>query len=265
MEHYNLNVGQLNIGDPADLVVLKNLDDFEVVQNFVNGELVAENGESCIDVAGEKKFEDVNQFNCKQKESKDFTLLTSDFPIKDGKIPVIEVLDGQLITNKLFLPPLVKNDLLVSDLENDLLKIVVVNRYQEAPIAKAFIKNFGLKRGAIASSVAHDSHNIVAVGVDDESICQAVNALIASKGGVSCIDAEKVYTLALPVAGLMSAKDGYKVAEEYKAIDMAAKGLGSTLASPFMSLSFMALLVIPELKLSDKGLFDGKEFQFITC
>ena len=264
VQHYNLKVGQLNIGDPADFVVLKNLNDFEVVQTFVNGELVAENGQSCINILRQETFEDVNQFNCKQKESKDFALLASDFPVKDGKIPVIEALDGQLITNKLFLPLVVKNDLLVSDLDNDILKIVVVNRYREAPIAKAFIKNFGLKRGAIASSVAHDSHNIVAVGVDDESICRAVNALIASKGGVSCIDAEEVYTLALPVAGLMSAKDGYTVAEEYKAIDIAAKGLGSTLASPFMSLSFMALLVIPELKLSDKGLFDGKEFQFIT-
>ena len=265
VQHYNLKVGQLNIGDPADFIVLKNLNDFEVVQTFVNGELVAENGQSSINVLGEEGFEDVNQFNCTIKESKDFALFATDFPIKDGKIPVIEALDGQLITNKLFLPPLVENDLLVSDLENDILKIVVLNRYKETPIAKAFIKNFGLKRGAIASSVAHDSHNIVAVGVDDDSICRAVNALIESKGGVSCIDAEKVYTLALPVAGLMSAKDGYTVAEEYKAIDMAAKRLGSTLASPFMSLSFMALLVIPELKLSDKGLFDGKEFQFVTC
>jgi adenine deaminase len=142
------------------------------------------------------------------------------------------------------------------------LKIVVVNRYKDAPIAKAFIKNFGIKKGAIASSVAHDSHNIVAVGVDDESICRAVNLVIEKEGGVSCVgDGEMI--LPLPVGGLMSTEDGYEVAKNYSAIDKAAKELGSTLSAPFMTLSFMALLVIPHLKLSDLGLFDGDCFSFI--
>jgi adenine deaminase len=156
----------------------------------------------------------------------------------------------------------VEGERIVPDIATDVLKIVVVNRYKEAPVAKAFIKNFGLKRGAIASSVAHDSHNIVAVGVDDESICRAVNLVIGKAGGVSCVGDHDL-VVALPVGGLMSDEDGYKVAEAYAAIDKAAKALGSTLSAPFMTLSFMALLVIPHLKLSDLGLFDGDSFRFI--
>ena len=153
----------------------------------------------------------------------------------------------------------------VSDLENDILKIAVVNRYNEAPPAVAFIKNFGLKQGAIASTVGHDSHNIIAVGVDDYAICRAVNLLIEAKGGVSVVDSNNKTEaiLPLPVAGLMAAEDGYEVAKNYAAIDKKAKALGCTLKSPFMTLSFMALLVIPDLKLSDKGLFSGKKFDFV--
>jgi adenine deaminase len=162
------------------------------------------------------------------------------------------------------LPATLVGDQLVSNTEQDILKMVVINRYKDSPVAKAFIKNFGLTSGAIASSVAHDSHNIVAVGVDDESLLQAVNLIIAHKGGVSCVSENFSEILPLPVAGLMSAEDGYQVAEEYSAIDKAAKSLGSTLSAPFMTLSFMALLVIPHLKLSDLGLFDGDSFSFIT-
>ena len=151
----------------------------------------------------------------------------------------------------------------MSDVEQDMLKMVVVNRYHAAPVAKCFIKNFGFTKGAIASSVAHDSHNIVAVGVDDESLVKAINLVIAERGGVSCVNDSTVKVLGLPVAGLMSADDGYKVADAYTAIDAMAKSLGSSLAAPFMTLSFMALLVIPHLKLSDKGLFDGDRFEFV--
>ena len=201
----------------------------------------------------------VNNFNCTKKKVEDFI-----FPLAIHHSPftIIEALDGQLITNKIIVEPKVENGNIVSDVANDVLKIVVVNRYKEAAVAKAFIKNFGLKRGAIASSVAHDSHNIVAVGVDDESICRAVNLIIAEEGGVSCVGDED-HILSLPVGGLMSTDDGYEVAEKYSAIDKAAKDLGSTLSAPFMTLSFMALLVIPHLKLSDLGLFDGDEFRFV--
>ena len=176
----------------------------------------------------------------------------------------IEALDGQLITNKVACNPIVKNDFYESDVTKDILKIVVLNRYKNAPVAKGFIKNFGIKKGAIASSVAHDSHNIVAVGIDDESLMKAMNLIIKKRGGVSAVSNEKEMVLGLPVAGLMSNDDGYKVATAYTAIDkMVKEEMDSTLTAPFMTLSFMALLVIPHLKLSDLGLFDGDEFKFV--
>ena len=171
-------------------------------------------------------------------------------------------MDGQLITNKLLLQPKIESGKIVADVARDVLKIAVVNRYGKAPVALSFIKNFGLRSGALASSVAHDSHNIVAVGVDDESICRAVNLVIGQKGGISCVGNGKEQVLPLPVAGLMTTDDGYRVAEQYALLDAAAKSLGSHLTAPFMTLSFMALLVIPHLKLSDKGLFDGDAFLF---
>ncbi|WP_207534324.1 adenine deaminase [Desertivirga arenae] len=263
VNHYKLNVGLLNEGDPADFIMVKDLISFKTIQTYIDGRLVAEGGKTLIllEEAGEEPV--VNQFDCQLKVKSDFKVLRDNYPELNGEIPVIEVLDGQLVTNRLMLEPKYLADEIVADIERDILKIVVVNRYKEAPVAKAFIKNFGLKQGAIASSVAHDSHNIVAVGVDDESICKAVNSLINVKGGVSCVSDTEDFVLPLPVAGLMSLDDGYKVAENYKRIDEAARALGSALISPFMSLSFMALLVIPELKLSDKGLFDGKDFKFL--
>jgi adenine deaminase len=260
VEHYKLKVGLLRQNDFADFIVVKDLENFDVLQTYVNGELVAENGRSLIgSMSKVQRTKPVNNFNCEKKRPEDFVA-----PFSDQKeLAVIEALDGQLITNRLSVKPKVVDGNIVSDVENDILKIVVGNRYNDAPVAKAFIKNFGLKRGAIASSVAHDSHNIVAVGVDDESICRAVNLVIEQQGGVSCVgDNDSV--VALPVGGLMSAEDGYQVAGDYAAIDKAAKALGSTLSAPFMTLSFMALLVIPHLKLSDLGLFDGDAFQFVS-
>ncbi len=262
--HYKMNVGLLRKDDAADFIVVKDLVNFEVEKTFINGDLVAEGGKSRIT---SQKSTVINQFNCNEKELEDFGYIASDF---DDTIPVIEALDGQLITNKVLInkeilqSKIISNSLhLTSSIEQDILKIVVVNRYTNAPIAKAFIKNVGIRQGAIASSVAHDSHNIVAIGVDDESICKAVNLVINEKGGVSCISSINEMVLGLPVAGLMSNEDGYIVAEKYTAIDkMVKEQLGSTLEAPFMTLSFMALLVIPHLKLSDKGLFDGDNFTF---
>ncbi len=264
VQHYKLDVGLLKVGDPADLIVVKDLEQFEVVRTFIDGELVAEGGKSLV-VSRESGV--INNFSCTKKE-------TADFRVKVDSalsfLPAIEALDGQLITNRVSYQPVIVDGEMMSDTENDILKIVVVNRYNDAPVAKAFIKNFGLKKGALASSVAHDSHNIVAVGVDDESICRAVNLVIKEEGGVSAVlldsahNVKKEMVLGLPVAGLMSNEDGYKIAAAYTAIDkMTKEELGSTLASPFMTLSFMALLVIPHLKLSDKGLFDGDKFAFV--
>jgi adenine deaminase len=254
--HYKLPVGLLRTGDAADFIVTTDLQQFNVLQTYINGELVAENGDSRI---ASQTSGHINNFNCSKKTVTDFHIAWKN----ETTIPVIEALDGQLITNKLLLPPKTSNGYIVSDTERDILKIAVVNRYTDAVAALAFIKNTGLKQGAIASSVAHDSHNIVAVGVDDESLCKAVNLVIEQQGGVSCVSSETSLVLPLPVAGLMSAEDGYKVASSYTAIDAMAKSLGSTLSAPFMTLSFMALLVIPHLKLSDLGLFDGDVFKLV--
>ena len=265
--HYKLDVGLLREGDPADFIVVKDLKEFNVAQTYINGEPVAEDGKSKIK---SKKSKVINNFSCSKKKEEDFVIpLTAHHsPLI---IPVIEALNGQLITNKILYEPQIINGRIVSDVEDDVLKIVVVNRYEDAPVAKAFVNNFKLLKGAIASSVAHDSHNIVAVGVDDESICKAVNLVIEKKGGISCCcppsfgGSWREAVLALPVAGLMSNEDGYKVAEAYTAIDKMVKDeLGSALSAPFMTLSFMALLVIPHLKLSDLGLFDGDKFDFVS-
>lgn len=256
IEHYKINMGMLRVNDPADFIIVNNLTDFKVIRTYIEGEVVAENGVTKIQ---KQSCTPINKFQTSKKSTADFAIQA----LGRTHFPVIEALDGQLITNSLDLPMKLMNDTFVSDVENDILKIVVVNRYSESPIAKAFIRNFGLKSGALASSVAHDSHNIVAVGVDDESLCRAVNLIIEAEGGVSCVDGKNERVVALPVAGLMSAEDGFKVADEYTAIDQMSKGLGSKLGAPFMTLSFMALLVIPHLKLSDKGLFDGSQFKLL--
>ena len=258
--HYKLDVGLLREGDAADFIIVKDTENFEVTQTYINGELVAENGQTKIK---SQQTDIINQFDRRPIDTSDLYVERT----SKEKVEVIEALDGQLITNKYLqeIEPLLKDDRkeITGNCDIDILKIVVVNRYFTAPVAIAFIKNFGLKQGAIASSVAHDSHNIVATGADDESICKAVNMIIEHKGGVSCVKEDLEMMVPLPVAGLMSNEDGYHVAQQYSLIDKAAKEAGSSLASPFMTLSFMALLVIPHLKLSDKGLFDGDKFDFI--
>ncbi|WP_242927830.1 adenine deaminase [Pontibacter vulgaris] len=256
VQHYKLEVGLLRQNDPADFILVDNLDDFNIEATYINGELVAEKGNTNIKYS---PSEEVNNFNTEPKTAAQFAIPAADAT----RIRVIEAFDGQLITHESWATPKVDAGSIVSDVEQDVLKITVVNRYQNAEPAVAFIKNVGLKRGAIASSVGHDSHNIIAVGIDDESITRAVNLIIGAKGGVSAVDGELEQLLPLPVAGIMSAVDGYKVAEAYSAIDKMSKNMGSQLASPFMTLSFMALLVIPSLKLSDKGLFNGDVFQFV--
>lgn len=262
---YNLDNGMLRQGDSADFIVVKDLEHFEVLHTYIRGEKVAEAGKSLINSV---PVVPVNKFNCSPKKTEDFVYPLNKWGEEENieQVYVIEARDGQLITGKAVADirdVLLKADELSSNPSLDLLKMVVVNRYQDAPIAKTFVRNFGLKKGAIASSVAHDSHNIIAVGVDEESICKAINLIIGEKGGISCVSDTESELLPLPVAGLMSAADGYTVARHYSHLDQAAKELGSTLQAPFMTLSFMALLVIPHLKLSDKGLFDGDTFSLI--
>jgi adenine deaminase len=257
VKHYKMDVGLLQPGDAADFIVVKNLETFEVEQTYIDGQLVAANGQSLINAA---EAPNINQFDCSPKIPADFVMPYTG----QLQIWVVEALEGQLITNKLAVPPTVHNGCIVSDVQKDVLKMVVVNRYKPAKPAIGFVKNFGLKQGALASTVAHDSHNIIAVGVDDESICAAINLVIAEQGGVSAVAGQQQMVVGLPVAGLMSNKDGYEVAAAYTALDnMSKQVLGSALAAPFMTLSFMALLVIPHLKLSDLGLFDGDSFALI--
>tara|TARA_B100000768_G_C11270851_1_gene373350 strand:+ start:605 stop:2227 length:1623 start_codon:yes stop_codon:yes gene_type:complete len=255
VKHFNLDVGLLQKNDPADFIVVKDLKNFKVLETYINGELVAKNGKSFVKSVD---FEVLNNFNIDKKKLLDFRVDSS-----SSKIRVIEVLDGELITNKLELDSLIINGNLVSNIDKDILKITVVNRYKNTKPAIAFIKNFGLKEGAIASSVGHDSHNIIAVGVSDEEIYKAVNLLIENKGGICAVNSFKDKIVSLPIAGIMSDKSAEEIGKSYAELDLIAKQMGSKLIAPFMSLSFMALLVIPSLKLSDKGLFDCTSFQFI--
>jgi len=257
VKHYKMNVGLLNENDCADFIVVNQLEDFTILKTVINGTVVSENGITKIESIDEKM---INRFDCYEKKAGDFKIEGN--PLNQ-KIKVIEALEGQLITKTIIANAKIENDHIVSDIENDVLKMVVVNRYFDAPVAVGFIKNFNLKAGAIASTVAHDSHNIIAVGINDEEICNAVNELVKCKGGVSVVNKQEKYTLPLPVGGLMSNEKAELVAAKYSSIDKQAKALGCTLNAPFMTLSFMALLVIPQLKLSDKGLFDGAAFQFV--
>lgn len=252
IKHYKLPIGLLQKGDSADFIVVNDLDELKVLKTYIKGELVANEGKN---VLKRVKTEILNQFNISKIEPKELFLA----PLK-GPQHIIEAKDGELITNHLILEG---EGLFESDPLRDLLKISVVNRYKKEKIALAFVKGFGLKKGAIASSVAHDSHNIIAVGTSDQEICLAINKVIEEKGGLAVALKDKVFTLPLPIGGIISDKTGEELAKLYSALDQKAKQLGSTLQAPFMTLSFMALLVIPHLKLSDKGLFDADSFKFL--
>jgi adenine deaminase len=266
VHHYGMRVGLLEKGHPADLIVVHDLIEFKVEATYIEGVLVASQGKSMITSVAipalEQPFCSVNIL------PEQLSLRCNDFPADaEGLIPVIGALDGQLITHRLSMVGKTLDDCYVSDIEKDLLKIVVVNRYRPAAHAIAWVHGFGFHTGAIASTVAHDSHNIVAVGVDDESLAVAIQMVAAGRGGVSCVRGtgeKEQLLLPLPVGGLMSTADGYQIASDYTAIDQMAKQMGSQLSAPFMTLSFMALLVIPHVKLSDLGLFDGDKFTFLT-
>lgn len=250
IRHYRLDIGLLQPGDRADFIAFNDWADFKVAKTFIGGELVAENGRSLLP---RKVPGTPNLFKARKVRAVDFAVKAG-----KGRVAVIGAIDGQLITRALRALPKVEGKRAVADRDRDLLKIAVVNRYVPGKKpAVAFIRGFGLSHGAIASSVAHDSHNVVAVGADDQSLAEAVNAVIAHKGGVAAVGHRKTTVVPLPIAGLMSNSSGEIVARDYAAVEAAAKALGSKLRSPFMTLSFMALLVIPDLKLSDKGLFAG--------
>jgi adenine deaminase len=254
VNHYNLDVGTLRVGDPADFIIVEDLVSFKTKQTYIDGALVFSDGVSNIKSI---PFKILNNFNTDKKSISDFK-----FDSKAKQIRVIEALEGELVTNELIENSLIENGNLVSNIDADVLKMTVVNRYQNQQPAIAFIKNFGLKEGAIASSVGHDSHNIIAVGATDEAICKAVNLLIETKGGICAVTNSEEKVVPLPVAGIMSDQNGETIGKDYALLDQMAKKMGCTLNAPYMTLSFMALLVIPSLKLSDKGLFNGSKFEF---
>jgi len=253
--HYGLPVGLLRKNDYADCIVIDNLKNFTILQTYVKGVLVAENGKSNV---ASVDIPIINNFDTSSKSAREF-----DFKSDISVIPVIHALDGQIITKQLDFTVEKEKNTEYINFEKDILQIAVVNRYANVPPIVALIHGFGLKTGAIASSVAHDSHNIVVVGTNNEDICQAVNLIINHKGGISAAKGSQQHILKLPVAGLMSNLPGEVVGEQYTQMDKIAKELGSKLSAPYMTLSFMALLVIPKLKLSDKGLFDGEKFAWV--
>lgn len=255
VKHYNLDIGLLQVGDVADFIIVEDLTKFQVLKTYIDGQLVAHNGISLIEKVDEQA---INNFNTNLKTTSDFAIAP-----QSAYIHAIQAIDGELITKSNVVPATIQDNNTISNPSIDVLKMAVVNRYSNTPNALAFIQGFNLKEGAIASCVGHDSHNIIAVGTTDEAICKAVNLIIENKGGIAAVDAQTEKVLPLPVAGIMSNATGETVAQAYSEIDQFAKeSLGCTLKAPFMTLSFMALLVIPRLKLSDKGLFDGGNFEF---
>jgi len=252
--HYGLEVGLLQKADFADFVVIDGFESFRILETWIDGSKVAENGKTllpCISI------NPINNFNTTEKKIQDFAV-----PAEGKKINLIQALDGQIYTEWKQEYPKIQGNNVVSDPDRDILKISVVNRYVDVQPAVAFINNFGLKKGAIAASIAHDSHNIVAVGSNDDDLTKAINLIIRNKGGLSIVHGKDEFLLPLPVGGLMANDDCFTVSRDYSIMDRKAKAFGSLLQAPFMTLSFMALLVIPKLKLSDKGLFNSETFEF---
>jgi adenine deaminase len=256
VEHYNLPVGLLRAGDPADFVVVDDLADFEVRQTWIDGVKVYDRPRVLFDWSPPAT---PNHFDCSPKRAEEFAV-----PDEPRYHEVIVAEDRQLITQRERCALRVAGGALQADPDGDLLKLAVVNRYRDARPAVAFIKHVGLRRGAIGSTVAHDSHNIIAAGTSDAMLAKAVNALVAERGGVCYVDEATQAVLPLPIAGLMSELAPQEIARRYAEIDALAKAAGATLSAPFMTLSFMALLVIPKLKLSDLGLFDAERFAFVN-
>ncbi len=258
--HYGLNLGSLQEGDAFNAVLVSDLTQFAVQATWIDGRLLAEGGRSLL------PFLPVRPINRFAAEAMDTAALSLRVGLPDGVYPcrVIEAADGELLTREGRAEVCCRAGYLQPDPADDLLLLAVVNRYHPAPPALALVRGFGLQRGAMASSVAHDSHNLIAVGCDAVVLAEVLNALVATQGGLALSDGEMVQTLPLPIAGLMSASDGDTVAASYAALTSAAREmLGSPMRAPFMTLAFMALLVIPELKLCDRGLFDGRSFGFV--
>ncbi len=256
VEHYGINVGLLREGDPADFVVMKDLVNFSTMSTWIDGNPVFSEGKINFKSTGDgtPNIYFVNDLNRQDLQ----------VPVAEGKLKVIDAIDGELITRKLLISPRVENGFVVSDPGNDILKIIVLNRYKKEKPAVGFIHNFGLKNGALASSIAHDSHNVIAVGTDDSYILEIIDWIHDNRGGIAFHDGTIITGLPLPVAGIISGRPATETARLYEKVNRMAREAGTNLQSPFMTLSFMALLVIPELKIGNKGLFDVGSFQLTS-
>lgn len=255
--HYNLNSGGIIEGMKANFILVDNLDNLNVKKTYIGGELVFDNGKVLFDVP---KIEDINNFKVNKKTSADFDVL---YEGVEASVNIIKCFNGELTTEKIVDTLKTENNVLQSDLDKDIIKIANVERYGGNTIANGFIQGFNLKSGAVASSISHDSHNILVVGVNSEDMAKAVNCVIENKGGIAVVDKNYKKLLPLPIAGLMSNEDIETLSQTLDELEKAVKIRGSKLDSPFTTLSFMALLVIPSLKISNKGLFDGESFSFI--
>ena len=256
VKHYKLNCGLLQPGDAADMVIIDSLSAFNPIRTYINGELVAWQGKTQLETGS---YSSPNSFHTRRVTPGDLEVAAM-----PGKLKVIKAFDGDLVTEKILETPTLHEGKVVSDTGKDILKITVINRYKPSKPAVGFITGFGFNKGAMASTVAHDSHNLICIGTSDEDMVRVINSLVDNNGGIAVTDGHNLDVLPLPVAGLMGNTDGYEVAAKYEAINQKARALGGSLQAPFMTLSFMALLVIPELKLSDQGLFDGTKFAFTT-
>jgi len=254
VEHYNMDVGMLKENDSADFIEIDSLENWNILKTYINGKLYFDSGEVHIE---KQDISPINRFNISKINKSELNLRA-----ESTMLNVIKAIDGELITRKEKHSALIENGNVISDLDNDILKICVINRYKQSPPAIAFIKGFGLKAGALASSIAHDSHNIICVGVSDREIVETVNWIIDHKGGIAAYNGGEIFGLPLEVGGIMSTEPTDKAANSYSKLSNIARDLGSELHAPYMTLAFMALLVIPELKISDKGLFDGTSFSF---
>lgn len=255
--HYGLDGGAIVPGAKADFVVIDNLNDFNIQKTYIAGECVYD-GESVLFDAPE--VETVNRIQVSKKSPEDFEVC---YDGDECEVNVIKCYNGDLLTKKTTARLMCCDNKVKPDIYQDVLKIAVVERYGGEKVANAFIKGFGLKKGAIASSVAHDSHNIIVVGYDSEMMAEAVNTIIDNKGGIAVVSEDFSDSLSLPIAGLMTNKDAYAVAKKLDILHKMASALGCKLDAPFMTMAFMALLVIPSLKISDLGLFDVDAFEFI--
>ena len=255
VEHYNLECGLLRPGDSADFILVDSLDKMNVHETWIKGEKVFDNRKVLFDYKPEKA---VNNFNCSQISESDIQVRNM-----NGKIRIITAVEGELLTGEIQVAT-GESEFVTPDVKNDILKIVVKDRYKDLPPAVGFIKGFGLKKGAFASSIAHDSHNIITVGVDDKCIVEAMNRIVSLMGGLAVSTGKDVISLQLNIGGIMTTQSCEQIADEYDSLNQLVKTLGCAMKAPFMTLSFMALLVIPDLKIGDRGLFDVRKFQPVS-